>query len=354
VTGVSFVIPVHNGGAHLRQTLKSVLAQADGRPLEILLIDDGSVDGGVESIEDLIAGTPVSVLRSHGRGAAAAINLGIVRTRHPIVCQVDQDVTLEAGWLPSLMEAFDDSAVGAAQGQYVTDPGAPLLARVMGRDLELRYAAIETETDQVCTGNAAYRRTALEAVGLFDEGLGYGYDNDMSYRLRHAGYRLVLCRDARSIHHWRTSVSGYLRQQYGFGYGRLDLVAKHPARLGGDAVSPLSMMLHPVGLLLAMAGLGFGLPWGGSAAWIGLAIASALLSVLVAERTLAGVVAARRFHDWAALLFPIVHLMRDVAWLGAMLVWSVRRVARLGSEPRHSMAPASRDSRLRRDVMPGE
>ncbi len=354
MTGVSFVIPVHNGRAHLRQTLVSVLAQADGRPFEILLIDDGSVDGGVESVRDLITGAPASVLRSDGRGAAAAINLGILRARYPIVCQVDQDVTLEAGWLPGLLKAFDDPAVGAAQGQYITDPTAPVLARVMGRDLEQRYAAIETETDHVCTGNAAYRLAALKAVGPFDEGLGYGYDNDMSYRLRAAGFRLALCRDARSIHHWRTGVSGYFRQQYGFGYGRLDLVAKHPSRLGGDAVSPLSMMLHPVGMLLAMAGLGIGLSQGGTAARVGLTIAAALLSVLVVERTLAGVAAARRFRDWSALLFPIVHLIRDVAWVCAMLMWSVRRMTRLGSEPRHSMSPASRDPRPRRDVTPAE
>lgn len=354
MTGVSFVIPVHNGGAHLRQTLMSVLAQADGRPFEILLVDDGSVDGGVEWVQDLIAGAPASVLCSDGRGAAAAINLGIASARHPVVCQVDQDVTLEAGWLSSLMTRFDDPMVGAAQGQYITDPGAPLIARVMGRDLELRYAAIESDTDHVCTGNTAYRLAALHAAGPFDEALGYGYDNDMSYRLRAAGYRLLLCRDARSVHHWRTGVTGYFRQQYGFGYGRLDLVAKHPARLGGDGVSPLPMMLHPVGMLMAMAGLGFGLSSGGAAGRVALAVATALFSVLALERTLAGVAAARRFHDRAALLFPIVHLIRDVAWVCAMLMWSVRRLARRRSKPHHSMAPASRNPRLRSSVTEGE
>ena len=41
---VSVIIPAHNSGSHLRATVESVLAQAH-RPLEVLLVDDGSTDG---------------------------------------------------------------------------------------------------------------------------------------------------------------------------------------------------------------------------------------------------------------------------------------------------------------------
>ena len=55
---------------------------------------------------------------------------------------------------------------------------------MMGRDLEQRYRRIRgDEVDHVCTGNTAYRASALHQVGLLDETLGYGSDNDLSYRL---------------------------------------------------------------------------------------------------------------------------------------------------------------------------
>jgi len=54
----------------------------------------------------------------------------------------------------------------------------------------------------------------------------------------------VICPEATSTHEWRDNFVGYLRQQYGFGYGRLDLVAKHRRRLTGDDVSRVEMMLH--------------------------------------------------------------------------------------------------------------
>ena len=124
----------------------------------------------------------------------------------------------------------------------------------MALDLEQRYDALaDGATTHVCSGNVAYRTSALHAVRLFDERLGYGYDNDMSYRLQAAGYRLRFCSAARSRHRWREGAAGYLVQQYGFGYGRIDLVARHRRRFAGDSVSPPMMMAHPLVMALAVA-----------------------------------------------------------------------------------------------------
>ena len=42
MTGVSFVVPVHNGAAHLAETIASIVAQGDGRPMEIIVVEDAS------------------------------------------------------------------------------------------------------------------------------------------------------------------------------------------------------------------------------------------------------------------------------------------------------------------------
>jgi hypothetical protein len=221
----------------------------------------------------------------------------------------------------------------------------------MGYDLEQRYAAIEgTETTHACTGNSAYRAEALRRVGLFDEDFGYGYDNDLSYRLRAAGYRLVLSRDAQSVHRWREGLLGYLVQQYGFGYGRIDLVAKHPERFAGDSVSPAPMMSHPLLMGLALLGLSAALVARAfGAAWQPFAFASAtLVAGLVLERLAAGVSAARRFSDPTPLIFPLLHLGRDVAWVIAMTVWVVRRLTGRRSRPGDSMRPRASDTERNR------
>jgi len=345
MTGVSVVVPVHNGAAYIRETLAAILAQADGRPMEVIVVDDRSRDGSSDLLRELAAEWPLTIVRGEGRGAAAAINVGVRAARFPVICQVDQDVAVQAGWMRTLVDALEDPAVAAAQGYYATDPRASLCARVMSYDLEQRYAAIDgSDTGHVCTGNAAYRATALHQVGLFDETFGYGYDNDMSYRLRAAGYALRFCREARSIHRWREGLFGYLRQQYGFGYGRIDLVVKHPTRIGGDSVSRTGMMFHPLVLAIALAGLAAAVLLGlaGAPAWAAetLAVASlSLVGLLAVERLVAGVAAARRFRDATPLVFPLLHLCRDTAWVLAIAVWTLRRVLRRPTHPSHSMWP---------------
>lgn len=340
IEGVSFVVPVHNGAAWIRDTIDAILSQADGRPMEVIVVDDHSRDGSGELLRELALTRRLRLIAGEGRGAAAAINTGVRAARYPIICQVDQDVVLQRDWMRLLLEAFADPAVAAAQGYYTSDRGASVCARAMSLDLEQRYAAIDgRETDHVCSGNSAYRAEALRSVGFFDESLGYGYDNDISYRLREAGARLIFCRAARSVHRWREGLAGYVVQQYGFGYGRIDVVAKHPHRFTGDAVSPALMMWHPLLLSLALISLASG-PFLAAAGGPGAAAAvfgAALIAALAAERLFAGIIAAWRFKDPTPLVFPLLHAARDLAWVAAIVMWSARRIGGRPPKPSHSM-----------------
>jgi succinoglycan biosynthesis protein ExoA len=338
---VSFVVPVYNGADTLGAALDAILAEDDGRPLEVLVVDDGSSDDSREIARRRAATGKVRVLEATGRGAATAINLGVQAARHPVICQVDQDVIVQPGWLGRITAALAEAPdAAAAQGYYSLAHNAGVWGRVMGLDLMQRYARVEGPTlDHVCSGNSAYRRQALTDVGLFDPSLGYGYDNDLSYRLGRAGFRLLFSREARSIHRWRASLWRYLVQQYGFGYGRLDVIAKHPRRFRGDEVSPFGMILHAGAAVVALVLLLFGALaalWGGR--WAAPVIAGlAALGALATERALAGVRAARRFHDPAALLFPVAHLLRDLSWALAVVVWTARRIGRWRRGPVDSM-----------------
>jgi cellulose synthase/poly-beta-1,6-N-acetylglucosamine synthase-like glycosyltransferase len=337
VTGVTFVVPVFNAGDRLCDTLRSIRAQDADLPAQIVVVDDGSTDEGISRALRHLRGLSIEVVQGPGKGAAAALNTALAVARFPFVAQVDQDVVLERQWLRLLLARFDNPRVAAVQGQYVADPQSPVIARVMARDLEQRYSSLESETDHVCTGNVVYRTASLREVGGFDEALGYGYDNDMSYRLAEAGYRLKYCAEAISTHRWRPGCVGYLRQQYGFGYGRLDLVAKHRGRIRGDAVSPLTMMMHPIVAAIGCVALTLATISPTPLASMLMAFALGLFSLLAIERLAAGIQASYRFRDWVPLLFPLAHLGRDLAWVTAMAVWIARRAAGTSGRPHHSM-----------------
>ena len=337
--GVTVIVPVLNGARWLSDVLTAIRAECQGRPHEIVVVDDGSRDGSA-GVARRTGG--VRVVAGPGRGAAAAVNAGLAVARYPLIAQIDQDVIVRRGWLAALTEAMRDPQVAAAQGWYVADRAAPVLARVMALDLEQRYARITGGlTDHVCTGNVLWRRDALRRVGGLDETLGYGYDNDLSYRLVEAGYRLLIRRDAPSTHCWRDGWPGYAAQQYGFGYGRLDLIARHRSRLLGDRVSPAAMMLHPAILAVSLGAAGVAvISWTVTRGGTWWALSSvALIGLLVGERTAAGIAAALRWRDPAALLFPVVHLARDLAWVVAAARWAARRLTRTPAAPAHSMTP---------------
>lgn len=338
MTDVSVVIPVRNGAPWIRAVLDAVFAQEFSGATEVLVVDDRSTDTSAAIVREYAMRAPIRLIQGPGRGAAKAINVGVMAARYPLIAQIDQDVVIDPGWLTRLVDAISAGAA-AAQGCYVADRSDSRVARVMALDLEQRYASVGIETDHVCTGNAVYRADALREVGLFDERMGYGYDNDMSYRLRDAGYRLVFCRDATSRHRWRDTLGGYTTQQYGFGYGRLALVAKHPHRMTGDAVSPAGMMAHPAAMAAAIFAAALAAVFAAAGGpWRLATIASlAMVGALVLERTLAGVRASRQFDDRAALLFPLLHLWRDLVWVFAIAVWLARRAFGQHGRPSDSM-----------------
>lgn len=354
--GVTFVVPVLNGARTLRRSLSSIIAHTNEHRFEIIAIDDGSMDGSLRALTRLHRDGVLRLVHGERRGAAAAINAGIREATHPIICQIDQDVILQPGWLAQVLEHFEDPDVAAVQGHYLTAPTAGFWARAAGRDLELRYSRIRGRiVDHVCTGNTAYRARALHHVGLLDERLGYGYDNDLSYRLQHAGYRLAFCRPATSVHIWREGLRGYLRQQFGVGYGRLDVIARHPARVTGDDVSGTMMMLHAPSMLIALTACAIAgvlaLGGGGWKPW--LFIAAAIGAGLCIERFCAGVQAWRRTGDRTALAFAVTHLVRDIAWSAAITVWLARYVFRRERGPGHSMLPYARIGEQPSPVPPG-
>lgn len=326
---------MYNAEGHIVQVLEAILAQEYPAPIEVIVVNDGSTDSSLDKARHFegrggVGGgaRDIRVMDQPNQGAVAATNNGFTAARHDIVCSVDSDVVLERDWLKKIIEEFRDPRVGAVQGYYRTPQGVSFWARMMGYDVEARYDSIRSKcVTQVCTGDTAYRRAALDEVGLFDPAFKYGYDNDMSYRLVKAGYKLIFRKDAKCDHYWKQDFASYVKQQYQSAYGRMQLVRKHTERVVGDSVSGVRMMAQvPLTLLfffLLFSGIVLKILCPGVVDDYMLLGAFACLAVICVDRFLFTIPILLKHRDPAAVLLPVVHLMRNTVWVWAFLRWGL-------------------------------
>ncbi|HUR82858.1 MAG TPA: glycosyltransferase family A protein [Thermoanaerobaculia bacterium] len=93
---VSVIIPVHNRAAMLREAVASALAQTH-RPIEILIVDDGSTDDTAAAADALAAAhAEVIVIHHSNRGPGLSREAGRLRARGAFLQYLDSDDLLLA------------------------------------------------------------------------------------------------------------------------------------------------------------------------------------------------------------------------------------------------------------------
>jgi glycosyltransferase involved in cell wall biosynthesis len=174
---VSVLIPVFNGERFLAEAIDSVLGQ-DHRPIEIIVIDDGSTDGSKRvagGIEEVI------LISSANHGPAAARNLGLARATGSFITFLDADDLMASGRLTAQLEHLSthpDVGCVLMHQELLFEPGAP--HRV--------WRPEGPEGVPPMTG--LIRRRASELVGGFDPSYRVVEDTEWLFRLRDAGVRI--------------------------------------------------------------------------------------------------------------------------------------------------------------------
>lgn len=110
---VSVIIPVYNGEAYLEDCLRSVFAQSR-HDIEIVLIDDASVDGTVELAESLMESSSMDYLlltKTVNRGVSHSRNVGIQAARGQYLFFLDSDDVLSENSLEILLENYRSECV---------------------------------------------------------------------------------------------------------------------------------------------------------------------------------------------------------------------------------------------------
>ncbi len=234
---VSIIIPVWNAWETLSECLTS-LTRVNLQPLEILLVDNQSTDESLVLLQNFshkFQDGFVRVLSEKKRGATSARNCGIRASQGDIVAFTDADCIVDANWIEQILSPFHDQEVGAVAGKVVPTPSTTLVEQFSGlytlrsSDDKRIYREWSPWEGGFPTANFAVRRQLLEQVGGFSEEVEiYGEDYDLCARLYKQGSAIVYTPHAIVSHVPRKTVTGMMRQAFGFGKSHSFLLRRHP------------------------------------------------------------------------------------------------------------------------------
>jgi glycosyltransferase involved in cell wall biosynthesis len=193
---VSTIIPVHNRPALLREAVASVLAQSY-RPIEVIIVDDGSTDGTGREAEALAeAHSEVRAIHRQNGGPGAARETGRLVARGGFIQYLDSDDLL----LPRKFELqvgglrhCSDCAVSYgktrfyAHGERATD----VAWKRTGERIPTMFPSF-LQSRWWDTSTPLYRREAIDLAGPWTK-LRNEEDWEYDCRIASKGYRLHYC-----------------------------------------------------------------------------------------------------------------------------------------------------------------
>lgn len=168
----SIIVPVFNSEATVRRTVQSAQAQTR-HDIEIILVDDGSIDASPEIIRDLAKQDPRIVgLSQSNQGQGAARNYGLSVARGNYVLFLDSDDVIEPDLCAAVADAFTDDIDVVAFGlRFCDSKKRTVVSRTFPSGHTLRQPELTTDgmldrrflTSPCCK---AYRREFLHASAI--------------------------------------------------------------------------------------------------------------------------------------------------------------------------------------------
>jgi N-acetylglucosaminyl-diphospho-decaprenol L-rhamnosyltransferase len=216
-------IPSLDAEELLPRTLESLRRQT--RPVDVVLIDNGSADGSVALTRERFEEVEVLEMKQN-LGFGPAINRAVRERPADPVILLNNDIECEPGLVEALLGARGDGADSVAgillqerDPDRIDSAGVVADTTLMGFDHlhgEPVASAAGAPDPLGPTGGAAlYSKAAFDAVGGFDERIFLYYEDlDLALRMAAAGARCRLAPDARAIHAYSASLGAGSGRKY--------------------------------------------------------------------------------------------------------------------------------------------
>ena len=256
---VTVIMSTFNEVRDIDHSIDSVLGQTAN--VDLVVVDGGSTDGTVERLRSRAQRDSRVTVHADGvrRSLPEALNLAMELTDRPFVAKVDARTFIAADFIERALEVFDregDSVacVGGRPEQIGETRFGQAFARARMSPFGVGgsgYADSRDRADVDTVQCGIYRRNSLTQVGRFDPGLQFGEDEELNWRLRQAGYRIVRDTSIRFRYVTRPTWAAAFRQYRNYGRARVKVLQKHPEFIRAHHLVPPIALLAGAGLSAA-------------------------------------------------------------------------------------------------------
>ncbi|MGH9268255.1 MAG: glycosyltransferase, partial [Acidimicrobiales bacterium] len=210
---MSFIVPAFQAARTLPSTIASIRRSVpEGCPHEVIVVDDGSFDSTpalASSLADRVLNRPCQ------GGAARARNDGARVARGDTLFFVDADVTVNPAAVAGALAVLDEGAEAVFGAYEALPPPAVRNAATTYKNLLHHHTHVRGagRAGTFWSGFGAVRRSAFRAVNGFDAAVTTGADVEdihLGYRLRAAGFRIVLDPTLQVQHHKHYTIRGLI------------------------------------------------------------------------------------------------------------------------------------------------
>ncbi len=303
---VSVVVPVLDEGRHLRAAVAQVLTQTYAGDLEVVLALGPSTDDTDAVAADLAAADPrVRTVPNPSGRTPSALNAAIRAARHDVIVRVDGHAEIPVDYVATAVRVLGETGADNVGG----------LMKAVGRSAFERAVACAMRSrigvgggtfhvgggagpvDTVYLG--AFRRSALERVGGYDERYTRTQDWHLNLRLRQSGGVVWFTPDLEVTYRPRSSARALARQYFQYGRWRRVVAREHPDTVNARYLAPPVMVVGTAAATL------LGLVWSPAL----LAPAAYVVGVTVGGLAISGGEPAR-----ARLLTPVALAVMHWSW----------------------------------------
>lgn len=198
---VSVVIPLYNKEQQVANTLHTVLAQT-WQDFEIVIVDDGSTDRSIDVVMG-IKDSRIRIVQQSNAGVSAARNHGIKDASGELIAFLDADDEWKPDYLETqmtLVKRYPQCDVFATNYEFCNQYGkvTPTILRKLpfqGKDgvLTNYFEVASCSHPPLCTDTVMVRKSVIQSVGGFPEGVKSGEDLLTWARLA-VRYKIAYCK----------------------------------------------------------------------------------------------------------------------------------------------------------------